>query len=83
VTPPLPPGGNVDLTFLYQLIRDMDVKLDRLIETFATVREVAKLEARVVDLETRWRRNAGWVVALIGALTSAAYFVAYLIGGSP
>jgi hypothetical protein len=74
-----PPTTGPDLAWLYQVIRDMDGKLDRLIETFATVREVAKLEARVIDLETRWRRNVGWVVAMIGALASVAYLVAYLM----
>ena len=74
--PPSPP--HVDVTFLYQVIRDMDLKLDRLIETFTTTREFAKLEGRVVDLETRWRRNAGWIVALIGALASIGYLIVYM-----
>lgn len=73
-----PPLAGPDLAFLYQVIRDMDGKLDRLIETFTTVREFGKLEARVVDLETRWRRNAGWVVALIGTLSSIGYLIVYL-----
>lgn len=73
-----PPSTGVDLTFLYQTIRDMDAKLDRLIETFTTVREHTKLEQRVVELETRWRRNAGWVIALIGALASLGYLIVIL-----
>lgn len=72
------PLGPPDLAFLYQIIRDMDSKLDRLIETFVTVREYTKLEARVTDLESRWRRNAGWIVALVGALSSIAYLIVYL-----
>lgn len=73
-----PPPTGLDIGFLYQIIRDMDAKLDRLIETFTTTREHSKLEARVTDLETRWRRNAGWVIALVGALSSVAYLLVYL-----
>lgn len=66
------------MAFLYSIIRDMDMKLDRLIETFTTVREFTGLEARVSELETRWRRNAGWIVALVGALASVGYLIVYL-----
>ena len=67
---PPPPMTGSDIGFLYTIIRDMDAKLDRLIETFATTRELAKVEKRVADLEGRWRANIGWIVGLIGALAS-------------
>lgn len=74
----MPPAAGPEMSFLYQVIRDMDLKLDRLIDTFVSVRELKNVELRVSDLENRWRRNVGWVVALIGALSSVAYLVAYL-----
>lgn len=80
MTPPLPSTG-ADLTFLYQVISGMDQKLDRLIETFVTVREYSQLENRVKDLETRpgpWHRNSGWLVALLGVLSSIAYLIVFL-----
>lgn len=75
---PLPPGGP-DLTFLYQVITGMDQKLDRLGETFVTVREYSKLESRVDKLETRWRQNLTGVLGLLTVLSSLAYLVAYLV----
>jgi len=74
----VPPPNGPDISFLYAIIRDMDAKLDRLIETFTTTREHAKLEIRVADLENRWRRNAGWLIALVGALSSVAYLLVYI-----
>jgi hypothetical protein len=45
--PPLPPGG-IDLTFLYQVVRDMDHKLDQFIERFVPRPEI---DARFGALE--------------------------------
>lgn len=73
-----PPPGGPDLAWLYQVIRDMDSKLDRLIETFVTVREYTQLEIRVTQLESRWRQNIGWVIAAVGAAASIGYLIVYL-----
>lgn len=77
MTPPLPPSGTPDFTFLYQVITGMDQKLDRLIETFVTVREFSKLEARVDKLESRWRANMAWILGLLTLLSSVAYSIVY------
>jgi hypothetical protein len=75
---PPPPVGGPDLPWLYQMLRDMDAKLDRLVETFVTVREYSQLETRVANLESRWRQNIAWVVGLIGAVASVGYLIVYL-----
>lgn len=66
------------MQWLYQMIRDMDAKLDRLVETFVTVREYSQLETRVANLESRWRQNIGWIIAAVGALASIGYLIVYL-----
>lgn len=78
MTVSLPPGGP-DLTFVYQVILGMDQKLDRLIETFATVREHSELKARVDKLEERWRPNLASIIAALSLIATIAYSIAYFI----